>query len=107
MSLVLKTDLHFFLFFRQLVWGETSHVGCGFTFYYDPSRGYTKLYVCNYGPGGNVIGVNPYQKGYPACSTFGLAESNKYSGLCGKHLYFSTQWDNINVLVNFFLVVIK
>ncbi|VVD01863.1 unnamed protein product [Leptidea sinapis] len=65
--------------YSQLVWGETSQVGCGYTFYYDPSRGYTKLYVCNYGPGGNVIGSNPYEKGRPSCSTFGLSESRKYS----------------------------
>ncbi|XP_077289006.1 salivary antigen-5-like isoform X2 [Arctopsyche grandis] len=71
--------------YSQLVWGETSHVGCGFTFYYDPSRGYTKLYVCNYGPGGNVIGYKPYEKGQPACSSFGLSDSQKYSGLCDSY----------------------
>ncbi|CAK1546025.1 unnamed protein product [Leptosia nina] len=68
--------------YSQLVWGETSHVGCGYTFYYDPTRGYTKLYVCNYGPGGNVIGSSPYEKGHPSCTAFGLSESRKYSGLC-------------------------
>ncbi|KAI5644483.1 cysteine-rich secretory protein family domain-containing protein [Phthorimaea operculella] len=68
--------------YSQLVWGETSHVGCGFTYYYDTTRGYTKLYVCNYGPGGNVIGSNPYEKGSPACNAFGLSDSRKYSGLC-------------------------
>ncbi|XP_034829894.1 venom allergen 3-like [Maniola hyperantus] len=68
--------------YSQLVWGETSQVGCGYTFYYDPSRGYTKLYVCNYGPGGNVIGSNPYEKGRPSCGAYGLADSRKYSGLC-------------------------
>jgi hypothetical protein len=40
-----------FLSFFQLVWGDTYLVGCGYSNYYDPSRGYTKLYVCNYGPG--------------------------------------------------------
>ncbi|CAG4914802.1 unnamed protein product [Colias eurytheme] len=68
--------------YSQLVWGETSHVGCGYTFYYDPVRGYTKLYVCNYGPGGNVLGSNPYEKGRPSCTQYGLSESRKYSGLC-------------------------
>ncbi|GBP27462.1 Venom allergen 3 [Eumeta japonica] len=68
--------------YSQLVWGETTHVGCGFTFYYDPARGYTKLYVCNYGPGGNVIGAPPYEKGYPSCSNYGFADSVKYNGLC-------------------------
>lgn len=73
------------IFYLQLVWGETSQVGCGYTFYYDPARGYTKLYVCNYGPGGNVIGSNPYEKGRPSCSAYGLADSRKYSGLCCKY----------------------
>ncbi|CAG9133132.1 hypothetical protein JYU34_006839 [Plutella xylostella] len=73
--------------YSQLVWGETSHVGCGYTFYYDPSRGYTKLYVCNYGPGGNVIGSNPYDKGLPSCSAYGLSASTKYNGLCSSTSY--------------------
>ncbi|PSN36899.1 Venom allergen 5.01 [Blattella germanica] len=34
----------------QLIWGDTYLVGCGYTHYFDPSRGNTKLYVCNYGP---------------------------------------------------------
>lgn len=34
----------------QLVWGDTNLVGCGFTYYQDPKL-YSKLYVCNYGPG--------------------------------------------------------
>ncbi|CAK1598805.1 unnamed protein product [Parnassius mnemosyne] len=88
--------------YSQLVWGETSKVGCGFTFYYDRVRGYTKLYVCNYGPGGNVIGSKPYEKGYPACGTFGLAESKKYSGLCSAS-YSATstyQTDNTNSYIS-------
>lgn len=36
--------------YLQLVWGDTYLVGCGYSFYYDPARGYTKNYVCNYGP---------------------------------------------------------
>ncbi|XP_072939716.1 venom allergen 5-like [Epargyreus clarus] len=83
--------------YSQLVWGETSQVGCGYTFYYDPVRGYTKLYVCNYGPGGNVIGSNPYEKGYPSCSTFGLSESRKYSGLCSSTTYTaSTSYQTVD-----------
>lgn len=86
--------------YSQLVWGETSHVGCGYTFYYDPSKGYTKLYVCNYGPGGNVIGSNPYEKGYPACSTFGLTESRKYSGLCVASFTSSSYQENSNSYIS-------
>lgn len=36
--------------YSQLVWSETSLIGCGYTFYFDQGRGYTKLYICNYGP---------------------------------------------------------
>lgn len=36
--------------FAQVIWGDTYLVGCGYSFYYDPARGYTKNYVCNYGP---------------------------------------------------------
>lgn len=39
--------------YTQLVWGETTHVGCGIARYF-----YGKLYhtllVCNYGPAGNI-----------------------------------------------------
>ncbi|CAG9559934.1 unnamed protein product [Danaus chrysippus] len=82
--------------YSQLVWGETSHVGCGYTFYYDPSRGYTKLYVCNYGPGGNVIGSNPYEKGSPSCSAHGLADSRKYSGLCSTSYTATSSYQNVD-----------
>ncbi|CAH0725316.1 unnamed protein product, partial [Brenthis ino] len=85
--------------YSQLVWGETSHVGCGYTFYYDNTRGYTKLYVCNYGPGGNVIGANPYEKGHPSCSAYGLADSRKYSGLCSAGFRDTSSYqpvDNVN-----------
>ena len=40
----------------QLVWANTYMVGCGYTYYNDDKRGYSKLYVCNYGPGGNLVG---------------------------------------------------
>ncbi|XP_023712757.1 venom allergen 5 [Cryptotermes secundus] len=68
--------------YSQLVWGDTYLVGCGYSHYYDPSRGYTKLYVCNYGPGGNVIGAQPYLAGNPSCSTQEVTPSRRYQGLC-------------------------
>uniref|UniRef100_A0A0K8UYG2 Venom allergen 5.02 n=2 Tax=Bactrocera latifrons TaxID=174628 RepID=A0A0K8UYG2_BACLA len=67
--------------YSQLVWGETSLVGCGFSEYKDSTK-YNKLYVCNYGPGGNVVGYNPYQVGKPSCATYGLRSSARYQGLC-------------------------
>ncbi|KAI8046498.1 scoloptoxin SSD552 [Drosophila gunungcola] len=67
--------------YSQLVWGETSLVGCGYAEYKDTSK-YNKLYVCNYGPGGNVVGYNPYEVGKPSCSTYGMKPSSRYQGLC-------------------------
>jgi hypothetical protein len=31
----------------------------------DPKRGFTKLYVCNYGPSGNLVGTAMYKIGFP------------------------------------------
>lgn len=75
--------------YSQLVWGDTFLVGCGYSHYYDPSRGYTKLYVCNYGPGGNVIGAQPYLAGNPSCSAQGVTPSHRYEGLCEVNGYRS------------------
>lgn len=68
--------------YSQLVWGDTYLVGCGYTHYYDPSRGNTKLYVCNYGPAGNLLGARPYQEGSPSCNSQGFTSSSRYPGLC-------------------------
>ncbi|CAD6202681.1 GSCOCG00009714001-RA-CDS, partial [Cotesia congregata] len=68
--------------FTQIVWSDTFLIGCGYSFYYDPSKGYTKNYVCNYGPSGNVLGYPPYQSGQPSCGNYGLSYSNRYAGLC-------------------------
>ncbi|XP_044259214.1 venom allergen 5-like [Tribolium madens] len=46
--------------YTQVVWADTQLVGCGYTFYRKNSW-YEKLYVCNYGPGGNYIGEAPYK----------------------------------------------
>ena len=40
-----------------MIWSDTDKIGCGVSKYLD--RGWYSLYlVCNYGPGGNIIG-NP------------------------------------------------
>lgn len=49
-KLIMFFLISYFCLFFQLVWGETSLVGCGFAEYKDKSK-YNKLYVCNYGPG--------------------------------------------------------
>ncbi|XP_060525294.1 scoloptoxin SSD976-like [Cylas formicarius] len=70
--------------FTHMLWAETNLIGCGFAFYYDPSKSYRKNYVCNYGPGGNVLGQAPYERGYPSCTDYGMSESSRYQGLCSK-----------------------
>ncbi|XP_011498370.1 PREDICTED: venom allergen 5.01-like [Ceratosolen solmsi marchali] len=74
--------------YTQVVWGTTFLIGCGYSFYYDPLRGYTKNYVCNYGPSGNILGYKPYPFGWPECNSYGVNYSNRYSGLCSRGVYY-------------------
>ncbi|KAJ3665895.1 hypothetical protein Zmor_001359 [Zophobas morio] len=46
--------------YTQVVWADSYLIGCGFT-WYRKGFWYEKLYVCNYGPGGNYIGQPPYR----------------------------------------------
>jgi len=41
--------------FTQLIWAGTTHVGCGRTKFYRNGV-YATVFVCNYGPGGNIYG---------------------------------------------------
>lgn len=36
--------------YTQLAWADTAAVGCGFAYFRERERGFTKIYVCNYGP---------------------------------------------------------
>ncbi|CAC5394404.1 PI16 [Mytilus coruscus] len=51
--------------YTQLVWADSEYVGCGIH-YCDSFTGLSgwkgHYYVCNYGEGGNYVGVNPYKK---------------------------------------------
>nr|XP_022909329.1 venom allergen 5-like [Onthophagus taurus] len=46
--------------YTQLVWADTEYVGCGYS---ACDSGYytNQIYVCNYGPAGNVMGEFPYK----------------------------------------------
>ncbi|XP_076366437.1 venom allergen 3-like [Tachypleus tridentatus] len=69
--------------FTQVIWGSTNKVGCGYTYYKAPSHGYTKLYVCNYGPRGNMIGDTMYEVASKArCTRLDLRFSFEFPGLC-------------------------
>ena len=83
--------IQFFLFFRfdsgtghytQIVWGETTKIGCGATTYRKDSF-FRKALVCNYGKAGNFIRTPMYKVGNP-CSKCpsGSVCSSKYQGLC-------------------------
>lgn len=45
--------------YTQLVWADTTHVGCGMV-QYKNSNFYITLFACNYSPGGNVGDVSVY-----------------------------------------------
>nr|CAI5843742.1 unnamed protein product [Callosobruchus analis] len=47
--------------FTQLIWADTEFIGCGYSRFKD-GRMNRMLIVCNYGPGGNVLGQVPYKK---------------------------------------------
>lgn len=71
--------------FTQLAWADTYMVGCGYSYYDDPKRGLSKLYVCNYGPGGNLVGDSMYKVGFPglmSCVDYDMEQSSRYVGLC-------------------------
>ncbi|XP_044019292.1 venom allergen 5-like [Aphidius gifuensis] len=46
--------------YTQMVWGQTTHIGCGVARYYRKGY-YTTVLVCNYGPGGNILDRPVYQ----------------------------------------------
>ncbi|CAL4078789.1 unnamed protein product [Meganyctiphanes norvegica] len=70
--------------YTQLVWAETYEIGCGAVSYSNSKYGYdsSTLYVCNYGPGGNILGEEMYKTGNPASECGESGNSTKYPGLC-------------------------
>ncbi|XP_030840479.1 uncharacterized protein LOC575786 [Strongylocentrotus purpuratus] len=70
--------------YTQVVWAATNKVGCGRMFC--PSLGSTGLrdawyVVCNYAPGGNYQGVQPYAIGEP-CTSCASGSGQCYNGQC-------------------------
>ncbi|GAB6028802.1 hypothetical protein CHUAL_004613 [Chamberlinius hualienensis] len=66
--------------YTQVVWAETDRIGCGYAYYLVGSW-YSKLYVCNYGVGGNIQSGSMYEVGQPATKCK-AGRSTAYSGLC-------------------------
>lgn len=52
--------------FTQLIWANTSRIGCGRVVYF--AHGYNRTnFVCNYVPGGNVLTQSIYEVGPTTC----------------------------------------
>ncbi|KAG7161835.1 venom allergen 5.02-like [Homarus americanus] len=68
--------------YTQMIWGETREVGCGAVYYTPFMGGVSRMYVCNYGPLGNIVGAPMYQKGPAATSCSSASPSIKYRKLC-------------------------
>jgi Cysteine-rich secretory protein family len=77
--------------YTQVVWAESYTVGCGRVSFKESMD--TNLYVCNYGPGGNIAPGSLYLTGEPASKCpEGTSRSKKYQGLCGRSNHnFSTK----------------
>ncbi|XP_071089391.1 GLIPR1-like protein 1 [Haliotis cracherodii] len=76
--------------YTQVVWAKSYAVGCGIRHCSSPrgldwdQYGGGYIVVCNYGPGGNIVGRQPYKRGGSACSN--CPEGFKYciDGLCSE-----------------------
>ncbi|CAL1261139.1 unnamed protein product [Larinioides sclopetarius] len=82
--------------FTQLAWATSWKIGCGLAVYKESGQN-KSLYVCNYGPGGNINGGRMYKEGKPCsncpsgtcccnrCKKSGV--TSDYHGLCSKSLF--------------------
>lgn len=52
---------HMTFHYTQLIWGNTTHVGCGGVRYKNTRGLFSTYFVCNYRPAGNKIGDAVYQ----------------------------------------------
>lgn len=66
----------------QVLWSTTTHLGCAAIQFEDSGRARINI-VCNYGPGGNIIGVKVFEQGAPCSNCPGASCSSTYNGLCG------------------------
>lgn len=73
--------------YTQLAWATTTKVGCGLTTY-THGKFIGRMYVCNYGKAGNMIGGSMYSVG-EGCSSCpqGSQCSTSYPGLCTYNKY--------------------
>ena len=63
--------------YTQMVWAETTHVGCAAIGYFDdyngypftPGEPYKQFYICNYSPRGNAPNKSVYKVDYSSSSS--------------------------------------
>lgn len=68
--------------YSQMIWATTYTVGCGYVAYKNRSW-YTQLYICNYGPAGNMLSGRVYLRGASGSKCpKGHQVSVNYKGLC-------------------------
>jgi predicted component of type VI protein secretion system len=67
--------------YTQIAWAQTYAIGCGFVEFY-ANGWYNNFLVCNYGPGGNVIGQPMYQIGQFEANQCEYGASSNYEDLC-------------------------
>lgn len=73
--------------YTQMMWANTLQVGCAAAYYTTNANGnnwHHLVFVCNYAPGGNYLGLPVYEIGKAAshCPP-GYATNGQYKGLCG------------------------
>lgn len=70
--------------FTQVIWAKSYLVGCGFAQYKDGGW-FTSLYVCEYGPVGNVVGMAIYDSSPSkvcVCPQGTACSNTTFPGLC-------------------------
>jgi hypothetical protein len=70
--------------FTQLIWAVSYQIGCGVTRFTD-GQNYNNLYVCQYGPVGNIVPAQIYNKSDKLeckCPEHSSCKNAKYNGLC-------------------------
>lgn len=72
--------------YTQLIWAQTTEIGCALSYYttFNNRKWHHLLLVCNYGPGGNYLGLPVYTIGEPRSKCSKNSRKNRfYKGLCG------------------------
>ncbi|XP_041376901.1 cysteine-rich secretory protein 3-like [Gigantopelta aegis] len=88
--------------YKQIVWHNTTAVGCGFKFCPQAKNIRTKsiyIVVCNYGPEGNLREQIPYTNG-TRCSECPTGGKNCDDGLCYAHCGSKTCQNGGNILTD-------